>query len=78
MIIHQMDVETAFLNGTLEEDIYMYQPAGYIQPGKEKTVCKLKKSLYGLKQSPRCWNKAFNEHMESINFKQSVADPCIL
>ena len=77
MILHQMDVVTAFLNGTLEENIYMQQPAGYIQPGKEKLVCKLKKSIYGLKQSPRCWNKAFKEYMESIGFKQSNADPCI-
>jgi hypothetical protein len=45
-----MDVETPFLNGTLEEDLYMTQPAGYIEPGKEEMVCKLKKSLYGLKQ----------------------------
>ena len=72
-----MDVVTAFLNGTLEEEIYMQQPAGYVQPGKEEMVCKLKKSLYGLKQSPRCWNKAFKEHMKSANFKQSTADPCI-
>ena len=77
MILHQMDVVTAFLNGTLEENIYMQQPAGYIQPGKEKLVCKLKKSIYGLKQFPRCWNKAFKEYMESIGFKQSNADPCI-
>ena len=55
----------------------MQQPAGYVQPGKEDMVCKLKKSLYGLKQSPRCWNKAFKEHMKSANFKQSTADPCI-
>ena len=40
-------------------------------------VCKLKKSLYGLKQSPRCWNKVFTEYMESVNFKQSTADTCI-
>ena len=77
MLIHQMNVVTAFLNGTLEEEIYMQQPAGYVQPGKEEMVCKLKKSLYGLKQSPRCWNKAFKEHMKSANFKQSTADLCI-
>jgi hypothetical protein len=51
--IHQMDVKTAFLNGELEEDIYMDQPQGFVQDGKEDVVCKLKKSLYGLKQSPR-------------------------
>ena len=59
MIIHQMDVVTAFLNGKLDEELYMQQPDGYIKPGEEHLVCKLKKSIYGLKQSPRCWNKAF-------------------
>eukprot|EP00731_Ephydatia_muelleri_P018948 Em0011g988a len=53
----RMDVVTAFLNGTLEEEIYMEQPPGYIKKGEEHLVCKLKKSIYGLKQSPRCWNK---------------------
>ncbi len=53
MLIHQMDVVTAFLNGNLDEEIYMQQPDGYIKPGEEHLVCKLKKSLYGLKQSPR-------------------------
>ena len=52
MLIHQMGVVTAFLNGELKEEIYMQQPDGYLQPGKEELVCKLKKSLYGLKQSP--------------------------
>ena len=77
MLIHQMDAVTAFLNGTLEEEIYMKQPPGYVQKGKEHLVCKLNKSLYGLKQSPRCWNKAFREYMDSINSTQSTADPCI-
>ena len=77
MLIHQMDVVTAFLNGKLEEEIYMEQPDGYVHPGKEHLVCKLQKSLYGLKQSPRCWNTAFREFMEQIHFKQSTADPCI-
>ena len=48
-----MDVKTAFLHSNLEEDIYMEQPEEFVQPGKEHLVCKLKKSLYGLKQSPR-------------------------
>ena len=77
MLVHQMDVVTAFLNGKLEEEIYMEQPDGYIQPGKENLVCKLQKSLYGLKQSPRCWNTAFREFMTLLQFKQSTADPCI-
>ena len=77
MLIHQMDVITAFLNGKLEEEIYMEQPDGYIQPGQEHLVCKLQKSLYGLKQSPRCWNTAFRKYMELIQFNQGTADPCI-
>lgn len=75
--VHQMDVVTAFLNGHLEEEIYMEQPEGYIKPGQEHLVCKLKKSIYGLKQSPRCWSKAFTEFMMEIGFKQSTSDPCV-
>ena len=77
MLVHQMDVVTAFLNGHLKEDIYMEQPPGYVQPGTENLVCKLKRSLYGLKQSPRCWNATFREHLESTHFRQSTADPCV-
>jgi histone deacetylase 1/2 len=73
MLIHQMDVVTAFLNGTLDEEIYMQQPEGYVEPGKEGLVCRLKKSLYG----PRCWNNVFKEFMLSLGFVQSVADPCV-
>lgn len=49
--LHQMDVKTAFLNGDLQEDIYMVQPSGFIESEKENMVCKLKKSIYGLKQA---------------------------
>lgn len=72
-----MDVVTAFLNGKLKEEIYMQQPPEYSEQGKEHLVYKLKKSLYGLKQSPRCWNTALREHMGSVHFKQSTADPCV-
>ena len=51
--IHQMDVKTAFLNGDLEEEIYLEQPEGFIVPGQEQKVCRLIKSLYGLKQEPK-------------------------
>ena len=54
MIIHQMDVVTVFLNGTLDEDIYMEQPPGYIKKGEEHLVCKLKRSLYELKMLEHC------------------------
>ena len=50
--IHQMDVKTAFLNGDLDEEIYMEQPEGFVVLGQEKKVCRLVKSLYGLKKSP--------------------------
>ena len=50
LIVHQMDVKTAFLNGDIEEEIYMKQPKGCVVPGQEHKVCKLVKSLYGLKQ----------------------------
>ena len=72
-----MDVETAFLHGKLDEEIYMQQPEGYVKPGEENLVCKLEKSLYGLKQSSRCWNKAFRESVETLGFTQASADPCV-
>ena len=53
LFIHQMDVKTAFLNGDLEEEIYMEQPEGCVVSGQENKVCKLLKSLYGLKQAPK-------------------------
>ena len=72
-----MHIVTAFLNRTLDEDIYMEQPESYAVPGKENLVCHLKKSLYGLRQSPRCWIKSFMEFMVSQGFQQSAADPCV-
>ena len=55
----------------------MEQPEGYAIPGNENLVCHLKKSLYGLKQSPRCWNKSFKGFMISQGFELSAADPCV-
>ena len=57
----QLAVKTAFLYGDLNEEIYMTQPDGYKAAGKEHLACKLKKSLYGLKQSPRQWYKRFDK-----------------
>ncbi len=54
--LHQLDVTTAFLNGKLQEEVYMEQPDGFIAEGQEKLVCKQRRRIYGLKQSPRCWN----------------------
>ena len=77
MNLHQMDVSTAFLNGVLEEEVYMKPPEGFVKPGEENLVCRLKKSIYGLKQSPRCWNTALDKHLKHIGLKQSSADPCL-
>jgi hypothetical protein len=54
--IHQMDVKTTFFNGELQKEIYMEQPQGFMHQGGEHVMCKLHKSLYGLKQSLRAWN----------------------
>ena len=74
--IHQMDVKTAFLNGELEEEIYMQQPEGFVSPGNENKVCKLVKSLYGLKQAPKQWHEKFDETMLSNGFKINESDKC--
>ena len=60
--IFQMDVKSAFLNGHLEEDVYVEQPEGYIVKGQENKVLKLKKALYGLKQTPRAWYNKINDY----------------
>ncbi|KAF3667319.1 putative anthocyanidin 3-O-glucosyltransferase 2-like [Capsicum annuum] len=61
LFIHQMDVKKAFLNGDLEEEIYMIQPEGCVISGEENKVCKLTKSLYGLKQAPKQWHEKFDQ-----------------
>ena len=75
--LHQMDVTTAFLNGELKEEVYMKQPEGYVIKGKEGLVCKLKKSIYGLKQSPRCWNSSLDDYLKKLGFLQAAGDPCL-
>jgi len=75
--LHQVDVTTAFLNGELEEEVYMKQPKGFVAKGQEHLVCKLKRSIYGLKQSPRCWNSALDSQLKRMGFVQTASDPCI-
>ncbi|KAE8699066.1 hypothetical protein F3Y22_tig00110597pilonHSYRG01396 [Hibiscus syriacus] len=75
--LEQMDVKTTFLHGDLEEQIYIWQPEGFTQPGNEHLVCRLKKSLYGLKQSPRQWYKRFDSYMIKIGYKQCEYDCCV-
>ncbi len=75
--LHQLDKPAAYLNGKLEETIFMKQPEGFLEEGKDQLVCKLKQSLYGLKQAPRCWNSTLDLHLKSMKFSQSPHDSCI-
>jgi hypothetical protein len=75
--LEQLDVKTTFLHGDLDEEIYMYQPEGYKVEGKESQICRLRKSLYGLKQSPRQWYKRFDSFMIKQGFSRSSYDSCV-
>ena len=75
--IHQTDVKTSFLNGSLDCQIYMSQPEGFVDPDRPNHVCKLKKSIYGLKQSARCWNTTLDEYLKSVGYHKNNADGCI-
>ena len=75
--LKQLDVKTTFLHGDLDEDIFMEQLEGFLQHQKERLVCKLKKSLYGLKQSPRQWYKKFDSFMVSQGYTRSEYDHCL-
>nr|KAJ0213553.1 hypothetical protein LSAT_V11C400214640 [Lactuca sativa] len=77
LVIHQMDVKTAFLNGDLDEEIYMKQPEGFVIPGNEHKVCKLNKSLYGLKQAPKQWYQKFDGVVLSNGFALNQVDKCV-
>ena len=75
--IWQMDVKTAFLNGYLDEEVYMDQPEGFIDPKHPNKVCKLQRSIYGLKQASRSWNKRFDEEIKKFGFVQHPDEPCV-
>nr|KAJ0218484.1 hypothetical protein LSAT_V11C300108620 [Lactuca sativa] len=77
LVIHQMDVKITFLNGDLDEEIYMKQPEGFVMPGNEHKVCKLKKSLYGLKQAPKQWHQKFDDIVLSNGFALNQAYKCV-
>ncbi|KAI0983118.1 hypothetical protein GJ496_003169 [Pomphorhynchus laevis] len=75
MLLHQMGISNTFLNGKSKEDIFMEQPEVFIiNPNK---VCKLNRSIYGLKQSPRCWNNTLTEYLKNNGFAESNSDPCL-
>ena len=77
MFIHQMDVKTAFLNGDLQEEIYMEQPEGYVSLERPNAVCKLKKSLYGLKQAHRAWHDKIDQALTKLDFTSCSSDRAI-
>lgn len=70
--VYQLDVKSAFLNGILEEEIYVAQPEGFSMKGKEDDVFLLKRALYGLKQAPRAWYSRIDEHLMQLGFKRSL------
>lgn len=72
--LHQMDVKNSFLNGELQEEVYMEQPEGYVHPEYPTFVCRLKKALYGLKQAPRAWSDKISRYLVSIGFVVGNAD----
>ncbi|KAK8516826.1 hypothetical protein V6N12_049538 [Hibiscus sabdariffa] len=75
--IWQMDVKIAFLNGKLEEDVYMTQPEGFVTLENARKVCKLQRSIYGLKQASRSWNLRFNEASQEFGFIRNEDEPCV-
>ncbi|GJV00418.1 retrovirus-related pol polyprotein from transposon TNT 1-94 [Tanacetum coccineum] len=77
MIIFQMDVKTAFLNGELNEVVYVSQPEGFVDPEHPTHVYRLKKALYGLKQAPRAWYDKLSKYLISTGFTKGVVDPTL-
>lgn len=75
MVIHQMDVKSAFLNGSIKEEIFMTQPEGF--NAGNGLVCRLNRSLYGLKQASRAWNERFHVFAEKLGFRRSSSDKCL-
>nr|GEU89305.1 RNA-directed DNA polymerase, eukaryota, reverse transcriptase zinc-binding domain protein [Tanacetum cinerariifolium] len=75
--IWQMDVKITFLNGYLNEEVYMEQPEGFVSQKFSNRVCKLKRSIYGLKQASRQWNKRFDNEIEKFEFSQNRDEPCV-
>ncbi|RVW43382.1 Retrovirus-related Pol polyprotein from transposon TNT 1-94 [Vitis vinifera] len=75
--LHQMDVKTAFLNGNIDETIYMVQPENFESTDSKQLVCRLKRSIYGLKQASRQWYRKFDQVITSFGFKENIVDQCI-
>ena len=76
-ILEQLDVDSAYLNGLIDKEIYMAQPQGYVDAEHPTWVCRLNKSLYGLKQAGRIWNDVAHSYVMELEFTHSNADPCV-
>ena len=72
--VYQMDVKSTFLNGDLEEEVYIEQPEGFSLSENKDHVCKLKKALYGLKQAPRAWYTRLDKYLQQQGFKKENED----
>lgn len=72
--LHQLDIKNAFLHGDLKEEVYMEQPPGYVAQRKYGKVCRLRKSLYGLKESPCAWFGRFSDIVLEYGMKKSNCD----
>ena len=75
--LNQIDVMSAFFNGSLEEEVYVRQPPGYEVDGQEDKVYRLKKALYGLKQGPRVWYNRIDEYLKSEGFNKILSEPTL-
>jgi hypothetical protein len=75
--VHHMDVKSAFLNDDLKEEVYVHQPPGFVIPGKEGKVLRLRKALYGLRQAPRAWNAKLDSTLKRMGFMPSLHEAAL-
>jgi hypothetical protein len=75
--IWQMDIKIAIHNGNLDEDVYMTQPKGFVDPQSAKKICKLQKSIYGLKQASRSWNIRLDKVVKALGFVKNEEEACV-
>ena len=69
--VYQMDMKSKFLNGILEEEVYIEQPEGFVDPNNKNIVCRLHKSLYGLKKAPKAWYERLHNYLVKIGFEET-------